>query len=61
MNLLNFVLRFPYEASCKAKSKTYQAKQGIICPLGATLGNHFIFFLYQQFLRQSQSKRNLLD
>jgi len=32
MNLLNFVAKYPNEASCKAKWKEYRDKQGIVCP-----------------------------
>jgi DNA-directed RNA polymerase subunit RPC12/RpoP len=32
MNLLNFTMSFPDEASCKAKWKEYRDKQGVVCP-----------------------------
>jgi len=32
MNLLNFSVQFPDEASCKAKWKEYRDRQGVVCP-----------------------------
>lgn len=32
MNLLNFVEKFPDEASCKEAFKSYRDKEGVICP-----------------------------